>query len=130
MTQSGPQARHVCSPDGVLPIATFKPAYREVRPCYLLEVVDERVVHRRAAERTDDRDGLRGELLRDYHAEAGSGRPDAIPRLPPKRDAARFFSGNCAFCALDCEEAKAKSTSNPVNEASRASRTNRYREPF
>ena len=61
----------VCGPDGILAVASFEPAHDEVRPRYLLEVVNERVVHRGAAERADDRHGLRCELLRHNYAEAG-----------------------------------------------------------
>src|SRR6202022_3183542 len=38
----------------------------------VLEMLDERVIHRSAAERADDREGLRGNLLRDYQSEASS----------------------------------------------------------
>ena len=34
----------------------------------VLEMLDERVIHRSAAERADDREGLRGKLLRDYQS--------------------------------------------------------------
>jgi len=61
----------VCGPDGILAVASFEPAHDEVRPRYLLEVVNERVVHRGAAERADDRHSLRCELLRHNYAEAG-----------------------------------------------------------
>ena len=38
----------------------------------VLEMLDERVIHRCTAERADDREGLRGNFLRDYQSEACS----------------------------------------------------------
>jgi hypothetical protein len=42
-----------------------------MRSRHLLKVVDERVVHRRTAERANKRHGLRRQLLRHNNAEAG-----------------------------------------------------------
>jgi hypothetical protein len=61
----------VCNADGILAIAPFEPAHYEVRPRHLLEVIDKYVVHRRTAERADNRHRLPGELMRDHHAESG-----------------------------------------------------------
>ena len=44
----------------------------------VLEMLDERVVHRSAAEGADDREGLRGNLLRDDQSEARSDLSDEL----------------------------------------------------
>src|SRR5262245_62687789 len=54
----------VCGSDSTLAVAPFEPAHDEVRTRYLLEVVDEGVVHRCTAERADDRHSLCCELDR------------------------------------------------------------------
>jgi hypothetical protein len=82
----------VCGLDGILAMASFEPAHDEVRPRHLLEVVDERVVHRCTTERADDRNGLRCELLRHHHAKAG-----CDLRNEPDQDR-RAFREHPAFC--------------------------------
>ena len=57
--------------DSIFAVAPLKSAYDEVRPCYLLKVVDECVVHRRATNCANKGHGLRRQLLRDNNAEAG-----------------------------------------------------------
>src|SRR5262249_36154567 len=56
--------------DGFFAVTPFESAHDEVRPRDFLEVVDERIVHRRTAERANNWHGLRGELLRYGHAKA------------------------------------------------------------
>src|SRR5262249_33261283 len=88
----------VCGSDSTLAVATFEPAHHEVRTRYLLEVVDEGIVHRCTTERADDRHGLRCELLCHYHAKAGCdlrNEPDqdwrAFRQHPAFGDEARGF---------------------------------------
>jgi hypothetical protein len=57
--------------DGVFAVAPFEPAHGEMRSRNLLKVVDERIVHRRTADRADHWHSLRGELLGNNDAETG-----------------------------------------------------------
>src|SRR6202051_717001 len=50
----------------------FEAAHREMAAGDVLEMLDERVIHRSAAEGADDWEGLRGNLLRDHQSEACS----------------------------------------------------------
>src|SRR5262249_50005206 len=61
----------VCFSHGLLAIGALEAANGEVTSRHLLEMLDERVVHGSAAERTDEGDGLSRELLRDHQTETG-----------------------------------------------------------
>ena len=55
--------------DHVLAVEPLEPAHGEVAARHRLEVLDEHVVHRAAAERADQRQRLRGDFLGHHHAE-------------------------------------------------------------
>ena len=57
----------------------------------ILEMIDERVVHRRTAERADEGQGLRRNLLRDHQSEACSDLGDEL------QEDGRPFLGDAAF---------------------------------
>src|SRR5215831_19666388 len=54
----------------VPPVDSLEATYREMRPRHVLEMFDECVVDRCAAQPADERNGLRRELLRHHDAEA------------------------------------------------------------
>jgi hypothetical protein len=56
---------------GVLAVHPFETANGEMAARYLLEMLDEGVVHGRPPDCADDRNSLRRELLRDHRPEAG-----------------------------------------------------------
>src|SRR5262249_40317545 len=60
-------------PHRLLAIRALEAANGKVTSRHFLAMLDERVVHGGAAERTDERDGLSRELLRDYQSKAGCG---------------------------------------------------------
>src|SRR3984885_14055903 len=53
-------------------IVSLEAAHRKMTTGDVLEMLDERVIHRSAAEGADDWEGLRGDLLRDHQSEACS----------------------------------------------------------
>jgi hypothetical protein len=81
----------VFSADLVLAIKPFKPADREMTTGHFLEVFDERIVYRRTAESTDDREGLRGHLLRNHQSEARCDLGDEL------QEDGRSFPDDAAF---------------------------------
>src|SRR5215216_7430023 len=58
-------------PDNAFAVGAFEPANGKMTFSHVLEMLDERVVHRGTAERTDDRERLSGDLLRHHDAKAG-----------------------------------------------------------
>ena len=55
----------------IFAVTPFQPSHGEMRSRNLLKVVDERIVHRRTAECANEGQGLRSDLLRHHHPEAG-----------------------------------------------------------
>jgi hypothetical protein len=51
-------------------IEPLKASHRKMAMGDVLETLHERVIHRSTAERADDREGLRGNFLRDHQTEA------------------------------------------------------------
>src|ERR1700722_8612248 len=58
--------------DPLFAVDPLEAAHRKMTTGDVLEMLDERVVYRSAAEGTDDGEGLRGNLLRDHQSEACS----------------------------------------------------------
>src|ERR1700716_65608 len=56
----------------LLAIESLEAAHRKMTTGDILEMLDERVVHRCTAEGADEGQGLRGNLLRDHQSEACS----------------------------------------------------------
>jgi pimeloyl-ACP methyl ester carboxylesterase len=86
--------------DGIFAVAPLESAYDEVRPRHLLKVVDERVVHRRAANCANKWHRLHRQLLRDNDTKPGGVAPFAglnvnVPALyvAGDRDLVMYFPG-------------------------------------
>src|SRR3984957_8100648 len=64
--------RVIFGADPLLAVEPLKAAHRKMTTGDILEMLDERVVHCGAAERADEGQGLRRNLLRDHQSEACS----------------------------------------------------------
>src|SRR5580700_11695780 len=64
--------------DPLLAIEPLEAAHRKMTAGDILEMIDERVVHRCTAEGADEGQGLRGNLLRHYQSEACSDLGDEL----------------------------------------------------
>jgi hypothetical protein len=71
----------VFSADHILAIKPLEATDRKMTTGHVLEMLDERIVHRGAAKGANDRKGLRGDLLGHHHPEARRDLGDELRRM-------------------------------------------------